>query len=124
DLESWIDAYGLNKSLFVLEGPLIDNATPEMRLLFQQALERLKSSVCLRSLPLPDSFRDVLTWHRRINVVEAAAYHRETFPSRRDQYGPCITSLLDEGRGVSAVDYAEALIRRDEVRTDLAQLLH
>jgi aspartyl-tRNA(Asn)/glutamyl-tRNA(Gln) amidotransferase subunit A len=124
DLESWIDAYGLNKTLFVLEGPLLDAATPEMRLLFQQALERLKSSVCLRPLPLPDSFREVLTWHRRINVVEAAAYHRETFPSRRDQYGPCIASLLDEAQSISAVDYAETLIRRDELRNDLARLLH
>src|SRR5262249_54304338 len=87
-LGTWIDAYGLNKTLFVLEGALIERATPEMRQLFQQALDRLKSSVCLRPLTLPDSFRDVLTWHRRINVVEAAAYHRETFPSRRDQYGP------------------------------------
>jgi Asp-tRNA(Asn)/Glu-tRNA(Gln) amidotransferase A subunit family amidase len=124
DLESWIDAYGLNKSLFVLEGPLIDQATPEMQQLFQQVLQRLKSSLCLRSLQLPDSFRDVLTWHRRINVVEAAAYHRETFPSRRDQYGPCIASLLDEAQAVSAVDYAEALIRREEVRNELARLLH
>jgi len=124
DLESWIDAYGLNKSLFVLEGPLLDAAEPEMKALFAQALERLKSSVCLRPLRLPDSFSEVLTRHRRINVVEAAAYHRETFPSRRDQYGPCIASLLDEGHRVSAVDYAEALIRRDEVRNDLARLLH
>lgn len=124
DLESWIDAYGLNKSLFVLEGPLLEQATPEMRQLFQQALDRLKTSVCLRPLPLPDSFRDVLTWHRRINVVEAAAYHRETFPSHRDQYGPCIASLLDEARTVSAVGYAEALIQRDELRNDLAHLLH
>ena len=124
DLETWIDAYGLNKSLFVLEGPLLDLATPEMRQLFHQALNRLKSSVCLRPLPLPDSFRDVLTWHRRINVVEAAAYHRETFPSRRDQYGPNIASLLDEAHSISAIDYAEALIRREDLRNELARLLH
>src|SRR6476661_2462189 len=34
DLESWIDAYGLNKSLFVLEGPLLGAATPEMQVIF------------------------------------------------------------------------------------------
>ena len=124
DLDSWIDAYGLNKSLFVLEGPLIDRATPEMRQLFGQALERLKSAVVLRPLKLPDSFSEVLTWHRRINVVEAAAYHRATFPSRREQYGPKVAALLDEGYTVSAVDYAEALIRRDELRNELARLLH
>jgi Asp-tRNA(Asn)/Glu-tRNA(Gln) amidotransferase A subunit family amidase len=124
DLESWIDAYGLNKTLFVLEGPLLEQATAEMRQLFQQALSKLKTSVSLRALPLPDSFRNVLTWHRRINVVEAAAYHRETFPSRRNQYGPWIAALLDEAQTVSSVDYAEALIRREEVRNELARLLH
>jgi Asp-tRNA(Asn)/Glu-tRNA(Gln) amidotransferase A subunit family amidase len=124
DLESWIDAYGLNKTLFVLEGPLLDHAIPEMRSLFASALDRLKSSVCLKPLTLPDSFANVLTWHRRINVVEAAAYHRETFPSRRDQYGPKIASLLDEASSITAVEYAEALIRRNEVRNELARLLH
>ena len=124
DLDSWIDAYGLNKTLFVLEGPLIDRMSPEMGALFTATLERLKSSVVLRPLRLPASFEQVLTWHRRINVVEAAAYHRETFPSRRDQYGPKIASLLDEAGNITSVEYAEALIRRDEVRRELAQLLH
>jgi Asp-tRNA(Asn)/Glu-tRNA(Gln) amidotransferase A subunit family amidase len=124
DLESWIDAYGLNKTLFVLEGPLLERAEPPMRQLFQQALDRLRPAVSLRPLPLPDSFRDVLTWHRRIMVAEAAAYHRATFPARRDQYGPRVASLLDEGLALSAVDYAEALVRRDELRNELAHLLH
>jgi Asp-tRNA(Asn)/Glu-tRNA(Gln) amidotransferase A subunit family amidase len=124
DLETWIDAYGLNKTLFVLEGPLLDHAEPEMRRCFEQALDRLKSSVSMRPLALPDSFTNILTWHRRINVVEAAAYHRETFPSRRDQYGPNIASLLDEAQNISAIDYAEALIRREDLRNELARLLH
>jgi Asp-tRNA(Asn)/Glu-tRNA(Gln) amidotransferase A subunit family amidase len=124
DLESWIDAYGLNKTLFVLEGPLLDAAESEMPHVFQHALDRLKSSISMRPLELPASFANILTWHRRINVVEAAAYHRETFPSRRDQYGPNIASLLDEATNISAVDYAEALIRREDLRNELARLLH
>jgi aspartyl-tRNA(Asn)/glutamyl-tRNA(Gln) amidotransferase subunit A len=124
DLESWIGAYGLNKTLFVLEGPLLERASPEMQSIFKSSLERLKSSVVLRPLKLPDSFDRVLSWHRRINVVEAAAYHRETFPSRRDQYGPKVAALLDEAKSITAVEYAEALIRRDDVRKELAQLLH
>jgi aspartyl-tRNA(Asn)/glutamyl-tRNA(Gln) amidotransferase subunit A len=32
--------------------------------------------------------------------------------------------LLDEAQTVSSVDYAEALIRREDVRQELAQLLH
>jgi len=124
DLESWIDAYGLNKTLFVLEGPLLERATPEARNHFEQALGRLKSSVNMRPLTLPDSFKDILKWHRRINVAEAAAYHRATFLTRRDQYSPRIADLLEEGLSLSAADLAEALIRRDQLRDELARLMH
>jgi len=47
--------------------------------------------------------------HRRIMAVEAAAYHRESFAAHRDQYGPMIAGLLDEGLATAAVDYADAL---------------
>jgi aspartyl-tRNA(Asn)/glutamyl-tRNA(Gln) amidotransferase subunit A len=124
DLETWIDAYGLNKTLFVLEGPLLDRMTSEMRAPFDAALARLKSSVSLRPLRLPDSFENVLVWHRRIMAAEAAAVHRETFPSRRESYSRHIAALLDEGRSLSAVDYAEALICREDVRREMAELLN
>ena len=123
DLEFWLDCYGANKTLFVLEGPLLDRATPEVRDLTMRAIERLKSSVWVRPLKLPDSFANILAWHRRIMAAEAAAYHRETFPAQREHYGPQIASLLDEGRQVAAVDYAEALIHREKLRSELAALL-
>jgi len=124
DLETWIDAYGLNKTLFVLEGPLLDRMTPDMRVSFDRTLARLKSSVALRPLRLPDSFDDVLGLHRRVMAAEAAAHHRAMFPARREQYAPRIASLLDEGRALLAADLAEALIRREELRGELARLLN
>lgn len=123
DLEFWLDCYGANKTLFVLEGPLLDRTSPEVREITSSAIERLKSSVWVRPLALPDSFREILTWHRRIIATEAAAYHRRTFPDQRDQYGREISALLDEGRQVAAVDYAEALIERERLRSELASLL-
>src|SRR5205823_605168 len=95
-----------------------------MLTLFRETLDRLQSAVSMRPLPLPDSFRDILVWHRRIMAAEAAAYHRGTYLTRPEQYGPCVSSLLDEGLGLSAVDLAEALIRRDELRNELARLMH
>jgi aspartyl-tRNA(Asn)/glutamyl-tRNA(Gln) amidotransferase subunit A len=123
DLEYWLDCYGVNRTLFVAEGPLLARASPEVRDITARAIERLKSSVWVRPLPLPDSFNGVLTWHRRIMAAEAAAYHRQTFPSQRELYGPRISELLDEGRQVSGVDYAEALIERQRMRRELAALL-
>ena len=124
DLETWVGAYGMNKTLFVLEGPLIDRMQPAMREVYAGALARLKSSVHTRPLPLPDSFKSVHTWHRRIMAAEATAYHRELFPSQRAKYGREISKLLDEGLALPAIDLAEALIRREELREELARLLH
>jgi len=123
DLEFWLDCYGANKTLFVLEGPLLDRASPEVRTITGRAIDRLRSSVWVRPLALPDSFREILTWHRRVMASEAAAYHRETFPAQRDHYGPRIAELLDEGQSVRGIDYADALIQREKLRSELASLL-
>ena len=61
--------------------------------------------------------------HRRIMAVEAAAYHRERFADYRDQYGPMIASLLDEGLAVTAVDYVAARAWHREFRRQAARLL-
>jgi Asp-tRNA(Asn)/Glu-tRNA(Gln) amidotransferase A subunit family amidase len=124
DLDSWIGAYGLNKTLFVLEGPLLDRMQPEMREVYDRTLARLNTSLHTRPLALPDSFQNIHTWHRRIMAGEAAAYHRELFARERAKYGREISKLLDEGLALSAVDHAEALIRREETRSELAHLLH
>ena len=123
DLEFWLDCYGANKTLFALEGPLVDRASDEVRQITGRAIDRLKSSVWVRPLALPGSFDHILTWHRRIMAAEAAAYHRATFPAQRNQYGPQIAALLDEGQSVSGVDYAEALIERERTQRELASLL-
>jgi aspartyl-tRNA(Asn)/glutamyl-tRNA(Gln) amidotransferase subunit A len=124
DLETWVGAYGMNKTLFVLEGPLLERMQPAMREVYEHTLARLKSSVHTRPLPLPDSFQKVHTWHRRIMAAEAAAYHRELFPSQRAQYGREISKLLDEGHALPAHELADALIRREEMRSEFARLLH
>jgi amidase len=44
--------------------------------------------------------------------AEAAAAHRETFPSRSEEYGPWFRGWLDLGVGVTGADYAEANKKR------------
>ena len=44
--------------------------------------------------------------------VEAAAAHRETFPSRADEYGPWFRGWLELGLGHSSTDYALANYQR------------
>ena len=90
----------------------------------QSALEKLTHAGAeIQPLALPQMFGDVLKMHRRIMAVEAAAYHRERFASYRDQYGPMIASLLDEGLAIAAVDYVAAKAWHREFRRQAAELL-
>ena len=45
-------------------------------------------------------------------AIDAAAYHRNNFPERRGEYGPCIAALMDEGLAATVVEYAEGLCIR------------
>jgi Asp-tRNA(Asn)/Glu-tRNA(Gln) amidotransferase A subunit family amidase len=83
-------------------------------------LDRIASGgASLSEVRLPPSFAEVTVKHRRLMTVEAAEYHQATFGEHRDQYGPCIASLLDEGTDASAVDYARALVHRRQLGRDL-----
>ena len=54
--------------------------------------------------------------------VEAAATHRETFPSRGDEYGPWFRGWLELGLGHSATDYAIASYQRLACNGILAEI--
>ena len=53
--------------------------------------------------------------------VEAYHAHLENYPSRADDYGNWFGAWLELGASVSAVEYAAACIRRDELRGLLAR---
>ena len=48
----------------------------------------------------------------RLCVAEAAVVHEQTFPSRREAYGPVLAGLLDTGRAVGAPELLRILERR------------
>ena len=54
--------------------------------------------------------------------AEAAAAHRETFPSRGDEYGPWFRGWLDLGLRHSATDYATASYQRLACNGTLAEI--
>ena len=55
--------------------------------------------------------------------AEAAAAHRETFPSRADEYGPWFRGWLELGLRHSATDYAIASYQRLACNGALAEIL-
>ena len=54
--------------------------------------------------------------------AEAAAAHRDTFPSQADDYGPWFRGWLEKGSGYSAVDYSVASYMRLACNGILAEI--
>ena len=120
--------YSLERSepprLALLERLIRDDADPAIRAMTETAVAKLRDGGArVEAIDLPDQFRQVLAMHRLIMSVEAAAYHRLQFISHRTQYGPMISTLLDEGLKILGIDYAEALAWQREFRTLAASLL-
>lgn len=101
-----------------------DQAQSDVRRATRDALERCRAAgAIVEPVELPASFAGVVAAHRLVMAVGAAAYHRETFTARREEYGPRVTSLIDEGLAATAVDYARARALQLRFRHDVLQLM-
>lgn len=110
--------------LGVLGGFFDEYADAEVRSATQQAVEKLRSAGAeLVEVSLPSSFEAFLENHRIVMAVEAAEYHRERFPAKREKFGPEIAQLLSEGCAAEARDYAAALAHQQLFRHELQGLL-
>lgn len=48
--------------------------------------------------------------------IEVAVAHEETYPARKDEYGPALAGLLELGRQQSGMDYQKIVLRREAFR--------
>ena len=62
----------------------------------------------------------MLVHHRRIMATEAAAWHRERFREHRDDYGPCVASLIEDGLRTSFDDYLASKAHQLALTTAMA----
>ena len=69
------------------------------------AFEALGAKMVPVKFPSVDGLADV--WNQ-INGAECAVAHAATFPSRRDEYGPTLASIIDAGRKVTTLELAAA----------------
>jgi len=67
----------------------------------------------LREIRFPDSDQIARDWVPLCGVETAVAHH-DTFPQRRDEYGPVLAALIDGGLAMSATDYQLMQRRRTE----------
>lgn len=69
----------------------------------------------------PDVTQPVADWSAAC-AVEAAVTHADTYPARRDEYGPVLAAVIEAGRALSGVDHQRILLRRQDLRGRFAAL--
>jgi amidase len=69
----------------------------------------------IQDIAFPDTKAAIEDWFPLCGI-EAAVAHEETYPARKDEYGPGLAGLLDLGRQQSGMDYQKIVLRREAFR--------
>jgi aspartyl-tRNA(Asn)/glutamyl-tRNA(Gln) amidotransferase subunit A len=106
--------------LGLVRGIFHDKAGPEMRAMVARVRRTLTDAGAdFEERALPASFGEVLERHRTVMAVEAAQFHEPRLRDHPEDYPPNITTLLREGLGCSAPEYARCLKHRHELIEEL-----
>jgi Asp-tRNA(Asn)/Glu-tRNA(Gln) amidotransferase A subunit family amidase len=107
-----------------LRGLFESRAESVMQRCVDQASERLRTRGAeVVEVALPAGFAEVVERHRVVMAVEGAAFHGERLRRHPDDYGPCITALLEEGLACPAPEYARCKAHQEQLRHDLLSCL-
>ncbi|CAL78150.1 putative amidase [Bradyrhizobium sp. ORS 278] len=69
----------------------------------------------IKEINFPDSQAVIDDWFPLCGI-EAAVAHENTYPARKDEYGPGLAGLLDLGHQQSGMDYQKIVLRREAFR--------
>ena len=69
----------------------------------------------------PDSTVVLADWIPNC-AIETAVAHEQTYPSRKSEYGPALSGLIETGRALNALDYQKILLRRAEFKGAAAHM--
>ncbi|MGJ4997079.1 amidase [Bradyrhizobium sp. HKCCYLS3077] len=69
----------------------------------------------IKEISFPDPKAVIDDWFPLCGI-EAAVAHEDTYPARKDEYGPGLAGLLDLGRQQSGMDYQKIVLRREAFR--------
>lgn len=95
---------------------------PEPLAVIEAALDVLAglgATIC--EVRLPDLRAQAQAWLPYC-AVETAVAHEDTYPARKDEYGPGLAGLIETGRALSATALAKGLIERAKFSARLAAL--
>jgi Asp-tRNA(Asn)/Glu-tRNA(Gln) amidotransferase A subunit family amidase len=101
-----------------------ERATSETRDHVDGVVEKLaEAGATVEDVKLPSNFETMLSAHRVLMTVEAAAVHQEWFADRADDYSPNIRGVIEHGMLVPGVSYVQAQRVRRAFRRDLEEAL-
>lgn len=102
-----------------------DQADEEMQSHTDRVVQHLRQAgAAIEEVVPPSSFATIRESSRIIMTVEAATSHKEMFAKHKNQYGPGIRKLIEDGLAIPASEYASALQMRLQQRADIEPLLH
>lgn len=78
----------------------------------------------VKDVNLPTSFGSAHACQRIVSNVEAAAFHREWYALRAEEYGAKIRNNIEMGMIVSGVDYLQAQRLRRQLRLDMVKMFN
>jgi aspartyl-tRNA(Asn)/glutamyl-tRNA(Gln) amidotransferase subunit A len=103
-----------------LGGIFDELADEEVRASITTTLDRLgKAGAAVQSVPLPAAFADVISRHRTIMAVEAAAWHEALLAKHPNGYQPKIRSLMEEGFRTPAPEYVRCCEHQARLSRDI-----
>jgi aspartyl-tRNA(Asn)/glutamyl-tRNA(Gln) amidotransferase subunit A len=119
--ESWAAASPL--TVGVPRGFFVDRLEPDIRRLFDEALERVRrGGHSVRQLDVPHADLIPTTYLHTV-LPEAAAYHATMLDMRPADYAPGVRLRLEMGRYVLAQDYVRAQHLRDILGGEIDEAL-
>ena len=98
----------------------LEQADPETRSHLESVAQRLaQAGAQLVELSMPASFKGAPEAAFQMLYAEAAAAHREVYAEHKARYSPQMQEIIEKGRELSAVDYAETRRHQQRFRHDL-----
>jgi amidase len=99
-----------------------DGVDAETQAMLRQAVDAFRTlGARLVELQLPDMTQAVADWFP-LCAAEAAVAHEATYPSRKNDYGPVLASVIEAGLTVSGTDLQKVWLRRMALRGRVAAL--
>ncbi|WP_457309664.1 amidase [Sphingomonas sp. UYAg733] len=99
-----------------------DDVDEKTRTVLSEAIATFRNlGAVIAEVRVPDVKQIVADWAPNC-AVETAVAHEPTYPSRKDEYGSVLASVVEAGRALSGLDYQKVLLRRLDFCGEVAGL--